>query len=306
VPLSVARASKLLDPNAPLGGQFWDQVQSATNDLPCITFRNWIVPQPATVRENGAELYVLDAPMLVKSAPISLSTPPGAAPCPNQPKEITDHNQQVFEKVILPKITEAVNTAPEYEDLRRVYLSRVIATWLRQRSAARPNAYTPIINSGDVSRWPARTKWNPQDVYQAYLKSYKDGEYTYTWTRQQNGKTVTVTIVVGGVDFSESPRQPIDQTTFTQKWPALPQTVQTSQVTLVADNDPGRTWMGATNGPPPNQPSNPPAANPPPNNGGLPITGASVALTSGIGATLLAVGAALVLLIRRRRPQLRA
>src|SRR5204863_898717 len=142
-------------------------------------FRNWIIPGPAKVRESNGELYVLDAPLQVKSAPINFKTPI-VVNCPAQPDSITEHNQKMYEQYILPEVEKAVNTAPEYEDLRRVYLARVMAEWLRQRSAAKANAFTPIINSGTVSRWPARTPWNPMDVFNAMVKSLKEGEFTYT------------------------------------------------------------------------------------------------------------------------------
>lgn len=239
--------AKLLDPATPLGTQFWNQLQSKDENLPCMQWRNWIVPAPASVRENGGELFILDAPLQVKSAPASFSTPVGGLPCPSQPEAITKHNQQVIEQLILPEVEKAVNTAPEYEDLRRVYLARVTAEWLKQFSAVKPNAYTPLIGKGDISRWPARTPWNPRDVFDKMLKSLRDGEFTYTVTRTVGGRQVTQTAIVGGVDFSSSPRESLPAQTFAQKFPALPRTVQhaRSQPVALADPKGDRTWLGA-------------------------------------------------------------
>jgi hypothetical protein len=266
-----------------------------------VTFRNWIVPQTATVREDGTKLYVLDAPLQVKSAPISLATAPAGVSCPSQSQTVTDHNQQAFESIVLPKITEVVNTAVEFEDLRRVYLARVIASWVRQKAQSKVNAYSSIINSGDVSRWPARTKWTADGVYQDYLKSYKNGEYNYTLTRQVNGKEVRFSIVVGGVDFSNAPRQSIDQSTFANKWPTLPETVRASQSTLTADNNQNATWFGGANTPinsPTASPSNSATQG---NKGWLPVTGTPILLICGAGALLLTAGVVLSLWTRRRR-----
>jgi hypothetical protein len=294
-------SAKLLDPNTALGSDFWNSLQSKDENLPCITFRNWIVPGPAKVRENGGELYVLDAPLQVKSAPISFKTPIGGLPCPAQPESITQHNQLVYEQKILPKVEQAVNTAPEYQDLRRVYLARVMAEWLRQRSAAKANAFTPIIGSGDISRWLARTPWNPKDIFDQMVKSLRDGEYTYTWKRNQGGQEVTVTIVVGGVDFSESPRAPITETAFKQQYPALPQTVTRSRHSLLNDIDPSRTWLGAGAGPAAQAPAPPQASPPAAGSGGLPITGTPIALITLAGALLVIAGVAVLLWMRRRR-----
>ena len=271
--------------------------------LPCILFRNWIVPGTASVRENGGELFVLDDPLQVKSAPATLKNPPGGAKCANQPESMTEHNQQLFEKLILPKIEEAVNAEPQYEDLRRVYLSRVIAEWIRQRSAAKPNAYSPIIGSGNINRWVARTPWNPQDVYQEYLKSFKNGDFNYTITRTVNGQQVVVSFSIGGVDFSSVPRSSLDQQTFTQKFPALPATVQQARFSLVDDRkDVDRTWLGAGTTPatvpvPPAQGGgHPPAGNP-----GLAVTGTPTGLIAMVGLALLVCGGVLVFSTQRGR-----
>jgi hypothetical protein len=305
-------AGKLVDPNTALGNDFWSRLQSVGDKIPCITFRNWIVPQTASVRQDGDELYVLNAPLEVKSAPIGIATPPASGACPAQPQSITDHNQAVFEKLIVPQITKAVNTAPEYEDLRRVYLSRVIAEWIRQRSAAAHNAYTSIINSGSAAKWPAHTKWDPQDVYKEYVNSYKNGDYTYTWHRKQGDQEVTVTIIVGGVDFSKAPRKSLDTAAFKKQYPALPTTVKTARTSVIGDALPDISWMGGGNGP---------LAPPPPagsnsgghhngggggGGGGLPITGSPAALVGVIGLVLLILGVGLALWTRRRRPKFRA
>jgi hypothetical protein len=239
-------AGKLLDPSKSPGKEFWDQVQVPQGELlPCILFRNWIVPGTASVRENGGELFVLDDPLQVKSEPLTLKNPPGGATCANQPESITQHNQQLFQTLILPKVEHAINTEPQYEDLRRVYLSRVIAEWIRQRNATKPNAYSRIIGSSDISRWVARTPWHPQDVYQEFLKSFRNGDFKYTITRTVGGQQVVVSFSAG-VDFSSAPRSSLDAPTFTKKFPALPVTVQQSRFSPIDDvQDEGHTWLGA-------------------------------------------------------------
>jgi LPXTG-motif cell wall-anchored protein len=300
-------AGRLLDPSKSPGKEFWDQAQAPQGQpLPCFLFRNWIVPDTASVRENDGELFVLDAPLLVKSAPFSLKDPPGGSTCADQPESITKYNQQLFERLIIPKVEQAINTDPQYEDLRRVFLSRVIAEWIRQRSASKPNAYTPIIGSGDISRWVARTPWNPQDVYQEYLNSFRNGDFNYTVTRIVDGKEVVVSFSIGGVDFASAPRSSLDAPTFTQRFPALPATVEQSRFSLIDDvKDEGRTWLGA--GTAPASVPVPPAA---PANGGdqpnagnqdLPATGTQTTRIALVGLALLICGGVLVFSMRRRK-----
>jgi hypothetical protein len=94
-------------------------------------------------------------------------------------------------------------------DLRTVYRSRVAAEWIRQRNAVKRNAFAPIIGSGDVSKWPARTPWNPRDVYKEYLKSYNEGDFTISRKYEKDGEILTFTYAIGGVDFAKSPRTPM-------------------------------------------------------------------------------------------------
>ena len=62
-------------PDTPLGKQYWDSLELVDGQIPCSAVRLWIMPAPATVRESGNELYILDAPLQVKSEPISFKTP---------------------------------------------------------------------------------------------------------------------------------------------------------------------------------------------------------------------------------------
>src|SRR5207248_1505997 len=149
-------------------------------------------PRPSVVRENGNELFILDAPLDVKMETEYLKTPGVAsAGCPGQATSDTNYNEAVYRVMILPALVKAVNTAPEYADLRRVYASRVAAEWYRQRSAKKTTAYGHLVDSGDVSAWPSRVKWDPKEVFDRYVKSYKDGEFKVEQTTRQGNQEVT-------------------------------------------------------------------------------------------------------------------
>jgi hypothetical protein len=289
-------AANLTNPRTQLGKDFWNTLKQGPKQelAPCFAVRNWIVPGPATVRENGGQLFILDAPLKVMSASIGAEVPPGSEfeACRDDPPDIIQHNQKVFETLILPKVDKAVNEAPEFQDLRRVYLSRVAAEWIRQRSAGRTTAFSPFIGSGDVTRWPARVPWDPKEVFQRYLKSVNEGEYREEHTFLQTGKTVIVGL--GGVDFSKSPRDNLTPAAFKTRAPSLPVTIASSQFADRQDEDGLRTWFGGE--------ATPRQAAQPPGNGGLPITGTSVRPVILVGLLLLAVGVVLAVWFRRRRP----
>lgn len=290
-------AANLTNPKTSLGSQFWDSLQQGPKQklAPCFAVRNWIVPGPATVRENGGQLFILDAPLKVMSAPIGSEIPVGSGfdACRDDPPAIIEHNQQVFKSLILPKVDEAVNKAPEFEDLRRVYLSRVAAEWIRQRSAGRTTAFTPIIGSGDVTRWPARVPWDSKEVFARYLKSVNEGEYHEQHTFLQTGSPVSVIVSLGGVDFSSSPRDNLSPAAFKTRAPSLPVTIASSQLADRQDEDGLRTWFGGEAAP---------HRATQPGNGGLPVTGTSIRPVILVGVLLLVVGLVLVVWFRRRRP----
>ena len=97
----------LIHPDTALGGQFWAQL--GDSDESCLSMRQWIVPAPATVREDGNALYIIDAPLNVKMESDYVKNVGGVLDsCPQQSKSIQDHNEAVFRSLILPQIVKAV------------------------------------------------------------------------------------------------------------------------------------------------------------------------------------------------------
>ena len=228
----------LIRPDTPLGDQFWDELEAiygARADQSCISFRVWIVPQPATVRETANELYILDAPLTVKMVS-ELITDPGAnnPGCPQEDAATEARKEELFQRLILPKVIEAVNTQPQYEPLRRVYLSRVAAEWFRRRSYGQKTPVSKVVDSGNIDRWAAPPGWNPFITYNQFLNSIRHGE----WTVQRGQRT----LIYGGVDFSRTPRHLVGRREFTRHWPKLAKRVKRAQARPVARG--GDLWLG--------------------------------------------------------------
>ncbi|TVT41039.1 hypothetical protein FNH05_23080 [Amycolatopsis rhizosphaerae] len=210
--------ARLIHPDTPAGKQFWDAMQG---DSPCLQMRNWIVPDTATVRDNGNELYILDTPLRVETESDYIKAPGVGADCGRQDRATTQHNEQVYKTTILPQVQDAVNHAPEYADLRRVYASRVAAEWFRQRSATKHTAYSDLIGKGDISRWRSREPWTPRQVFDQYVQSYKNGEFTVRHTTTEGNTVYTNTYVYGGVDFSRINENKVSAAAFTKDHPDL-------------------------------------------------------------------------------------
>jgi len=232
----------LINPDTPTGDAFWDELEAIYGERAlesCITFRVWIVPAPATVRETGDELYILDAPLTVRMESELIPDPAAGNPgCPLEDAATEERKEGLFRRLILPPVIRAINTAPEYAALRRVYLSRVAAEWFRRRSGERPTAVSKVVDSGKIDRWVARPGWDPFEVYNRFLRSFREGEWTATRGER--------TLIYGGVDFSRTPRRKVTRRQFERRWPRLSRQAHRSQRRPVAQGD--EVWLGGGSG----------------------------------------------------------
>ncbi|WP_406311721.1 hypothetical protein OHA77_23815 [Streptosporangium sp. NBC_01639] len=208
---------KLIHPDSRSGGRFWKAIGSR-----CLVFRQWIVPGPATVHERDGELYILDAPLRVKleNEYLSGKNPGRTLPkgCAGESEQESRESERVFRTMVLSRVEKAVNTAPEYAALRRVYLSRVAAEWYRQRSRTASTTFAPVIDSGDIGRWTSRQTWKPVDVFNAYVRSYKRGEFKVT----RDVGRLRYSFFYGGVDFTTVPYTTVTAADLHRRWATLP------------------------------------------------------------------------------------
>ena len=242
--------AQLIHPDTPLGAQFWAALDMDGTSGGCLSFRQWIVPAPATIRNDSKALYILDAPLLVQleSEYIALrddnNHPMSCAP---QQESVEQHNEAVFRSMILPRVQQAVNEAPEYAELRRVYLSRVAAEWYRQQSAHTDMTFTGLIDSGDITPWVSRQPWSPQDVFNRYVQSYTNGEFNVTRQAQQGNLIETNTYIFGGVDFTSIPFHSLSAGDFQSEWSDLSNTVEQAFDHPTPDEK-GKVWLGSMSG----------------------------------------------------------
>jgi hypothetical protein len=328
---------KAMDPKTDLGRRYWAALPKE-DGKPCMPgLRNWIEPKPAQVREQDGGIYILDAPLRLKSTAQTTATPGPGEPICTPDEAQTRAAQAVIDSMIVPEVEKQINTAPQYSDLRRVYNARVAAEFIRQQDAKSPTDYHTIINSNDVSKWPLRApndKWDKNELFQKYRKIYTEGEFQYDVPTTGG----TMIYIVGGVDMSKAPKQNITALRFRTEHRYLPRTKDTSVKTMTddAENDDMLYLGGNTSGknpdgdpsptPTPTKPTDPtspapsaPAPDPstpggdpskpvPPGkepDGDLADTGSDtpVGLISAIAAAIVAAGGALVWWMRRRKAE---
>jgi hypothetical protein len=239
---------QLIHPDTDLGTQFWGSQYNSSNG--CINMRQWIVPAPATVYEQNGGLYILDTPLQVKMETDYLKQQGGTSSCitPDMRMEST------FRTLVLPKVEDAVNHAPEFAELRRVYLSRVAAEWYRQRHY-HGGALSSMIDSDNVSAWPALQPWSPRQVFNQYVDSYQKNEFNVTKRVTQGNTIYEYTYFYGGVDFSNVALKQAPQSLFQRDHADLPSAVQQSIQQLAMDQH-GKVWLGSTSHPVIQQASN--------------------------------------------------
>ncbi|MEQ4204968.1 nucleic acid/nucleotide deaminase domain-containing protein [Actinopolymorpha sp. B9G3] len=232
----------LIHPKRPLGKAFWAQLQGPDR---CVSIRQWIVPDQATVRDTGDELYILDAPLQVLAETLYLKKRGNRHydSCPGQPQAATDHNEALFRRMVLPHVERTVNAAPDYAALRRVYLSRVAAEWVRDRHGYQRTAYDNLIDSGRIDRWRLRVNWTPQDTFRRYVHSYEHGEFQVA-IPGPGGSAPTKAYVFGGVDLTNVPSRNVGDVEFRRRWPDTAQAMRKAASEPTFDESTRRLLVG--------------------------------------------------------------
>lgn len=239
---------KLLDPKTAFGAEYWRRI--GISDGPtCYSSRMWIVPGNIEVRQDGSSLYILKATLDVKAKPENVQGL-GQASCNADPKA-TARNAQVEQEMVVPKIAQAVNTAPEYAPLRQVFLARIVAQWIRDRhEKGETTSFDKLIGSGGLGSAVQDGNWRPRQVYDAYLRSIREGDFTYKQTTQVGDTTVTYIMRTGGVDFSKLNSAKLSAADMDRRIPGLPQTIDKSAHRPTTATD-GTVWLADTAKTPP-------------------------------------------------------
>ncbi|OEJ62284.1 hypothetical protein BGM19_33965 [Streptomyces agglomeratus] len=217
--------AKLIHPDAATGREFWNRVSGA-----CMSFRTWILSAPASVHKNGDKLYILDAPLDVKmEAQYQQKTGASkAASCPQQDKAAEDRNERLFRSLILPKLKHSINTAPEYAELRRVYLARVAAEWYRELSRTKPTTYRDLVDKGDITPWQTESDWKPTDTFDQYVRSHTKGEFKVSKRTTSGNKIYVRTYSYGGVDLTRIPLRKVSDDRFAAQHAGLAKDIDQS------------------------------------------------------------------------------
>ena len=238
-------SATLMNPNTKLGAEYWRDLAGSSSSV-CYGSRMWIVPGQVQVREDGGSLYILSAQLAVKAVPDHVADMPASC---HYDVQTDARGQRLDQTMIVPLITKMVNTAPEYAPIRRAFMARIVAQWIRDRHASgQRTSFDSLIDSGNIGPAQLQNGWQPQQVFNAYVKSLKDGEFTYNTTFHQGGATYIQKITIGGVDFTSLNPTAVSAAQMNQDYPQLAQTAKLSVSQLTSSD--GSLWLGDTLVPP--------------------------------------------------------
>lgn len=171
-------------PETPEGREYWSKLYQKAGELfgsenisiPTLT-RPWIVPDEIIIRETQASAYVYKATLKVMLEQDYLKNDSAYNFKDERLKALNEYSSQLIRELILPKLTKEINTAKRYAPLRQVYYSLILAQWFKARHYGKGDTYSKIINRKDLTNLASREPWSKSTYFEAYKKSFKEGEY---------------------------------------------------------------------------------------------------------------------------------
>jgi chemotaxis receptor (MCP) glutamine deamidase CheD len=201
--------SRLTSPDTQDGRQYWNKLYEKAAliygdqdvEIPTLT-RPWIVPGEIIIRAGERSAFVYKAALKVMLEQDYLKDAPPLAISDPRQQELNSYSSRLIRELIIPKLTRAVNSSERYASLRQVYYSLVLAQWYKQKKTAPVAAQ---IDTRDLSGLTSRSAWSKDACYQAYRRSFQNGEYN----RQEQANTASgVTIrqyFSGGIVITGQP-----------------------------------------------------------------------------------------------------
>jgi len=176
--------ASMTSPATPEGKEYWNKLYSKAGELfgsenitiPTLT-RPWIVPDEIIIRETTDSAYVYKATLKVMLEQDYLKNDSVYSFKDERLKQLNEYSSQLVRELIIPKLTKEVNISKRYAPLRQVYYSLILAQWFKARNQNKDNQYSKLINRRDLTNLTSKEDWSKTTYFQAYQKSFKDGEY---------------------------------------------------------------------------------------------------------------------------------
>jgi len=183
--------ASLMYPEDELGSEFWDRVykktyeQYGTTEIPLNTFNKiWIMPETASIYENGRSVFVVDSHLKVMLEEDYLALEinknrdsHGIGNNTITPIE-TGIESEIIREILIPEIEKEVNTGKTFANLRQIYNSVILATWYKQnlKESLLGQVY---VDQNKTKGIDIEDKQINAKIYNQYLEAFKVGVYDY-------------------------------------------------------------------------------------------------------------------------------
>lgn len=198
--------------------RFPGEIKEASNIIFKPVQRHWIVPDKAYAYSNGSLIYIINASLAINSEPVTdhssfqvknqdINTFSGDCieELNRSAQEYAEYYNNLEERMIQPYVVADINTDEKYEGLREVYAALALAQWYKSKVTPRTDIFRDVLDSSSASILKSKTPWQPKDIWDEYVYSFKNGEYK-CWenTTAKTAKGIRTKIRLhsaGGVEF---------------------------------------------------------------------------------------------------------
>jgi len=189
--------ASLIYPKNDLGENFWNRVYAkaqrlyGTTDIVVNTFNKvWIIPDKATVFEQGNSVFVVEnrLKVMLEEDYLSLQSNLNKKNLSTNEKDNRDSESmgefsskivsEIAKKVLIPELEKEINEGKNFATLRQIYNSMLLATWykytLKQSILGKIYANQNKIKGIHLNDKAIKTK-----IYDQYIKAFEQGVYNF-------------------------------------------------------------------------------------------------------------------------------
>ncbi len=204
--------AKFTSPETSEGREYWNRLYKKAEELygyqevtiPTLT-RPWIVPNGIIVRQDKNSAYIYKASLKVMLEQDFLKDSTMYNFKDERSKALNEYSSELIRELIIPKLTQEVNLSKRYAPLRQVYYSIILSRWFKSKFAHQAGKYASRIDKKDLSGLVSATAWSKATYFEAYKKSFAQGEYNVKETVRTPTGQVIRTYFSGGLNLRQIP-----------------------------------------------------------------------------------------------------
>ncbi|MGE5308214.1 MAG: hypothetical protein ACM3OC_03945, partial [Deltaproteobacteria bacterium] len=190
-------------PATPDGRKYWERLYRKAAELygaqtevsiPTLA-RPWIVPDEVILKQGREGVYIYKARLKVMLESDYLKGRDAYRFTDERQKELNEYASGLIKESIIPRLSREVNLSRRYAPLRQVFYSLILAQWIKRAFAGSPQL-KELVSSIIV---PKEQGWSKRAYYEAYRRSFREGEYNIREQEATGSTAVIRTYSSGGI-----------------------------------------------------------------------------------------------------------